>query len=149
MTPPTTSSSSRQPQDTVIGQPRVFDLPLEHGPTAPAAARHAARPVLASWDLTEEQVYDTLLVISELVTNAITHAAPPVVLHLHATQTGAGVTVRVSDGGPQPTPATWAAARPEDEHGRGTLIVTALTHTTGAETDPDGLIDHWADLTAA
>ncbi|MFI9825845.1 ATP-binding protein [Streptomyces sp. NPDC052013] len=143
MTPLTTSS--QQPQDTA--SLRVFDLPLEHGPTAPAAARHAARPVLASWGLNEEQVYDALLVISELVTNAITHAAPPVTLHLHATQTGQ-VTVRVSDGGPRPT-ATWAARRPEDEHGRGTLIVTALTHDMGADADPDGLIDRWADLTAA
>ncbi|MFI9824576.1 ATP-binding protein [Streptomyces sp. NPDC052013] len=127
----------------------MFDLPLEHGLTAPAAARHAARPVLVSWGLDEEQVYDTLLVISELVTNAVTHAAPPVVLHLHATQEGGRVTVHVSDGGPQPAPVTWAAARPEDEHGRGTLIVTALTYDTGAEADPDGLIDRWADLTTA
>ncbi|MFI9825663.1 ATP-binding protein [Streptomyces sp. NPDC052013] len=148
MTPLTTSS--RQPQDTAASRrPRVLDLPLEHGTTAPAAARHVARPVLTSWGLTEEQIYDTLLVISEMVTNAITHAAPPVVLHLHATRAGGQVTVRVSDGGPQPAPATWAAHRPEDEHGRGTLIVTALTHDTGAEADAEGLIDRWADLTTA
>ncbi|MFI9825723.1 ATP-binding protein [Streptomyces sp. NPDC052013] len=87
----------------------VFELPLEHRPTAPAAARHAARPVLAFWGLEGEQVYDTLLVISELVTSAITHAVPSTVLHLQTIQAGGRVQVRVSDGRPQPIPATWAS----------------------------------------
>ncbi|MZE54510.1 hypothetical protein GTY86_25225, partial [Streptomyces sp. SID5770] len=47
---------------------RVLTLPLEQGPLAPATARHAAQPVLESWGLDGDQVYDLLLVISELVT---------------------------------------------------------------------------------
>lgn len=62
----------------------VFGLLLEHGPLAPSSARHEARPVLAAWGLDDDQIYDTLLVISELVTNAVSHALPPVVLHLRA-----------------------------------------------------------------
>ncbi|MFE5550045.1 ATP-binding protein [Streptomyces sp. NPDC056534] len=130
----------------------VFGLPLEHGPLAPATARHATRPVLASWGLDEDQIYDTLLVISELVTNAVTHALPPVVLHLHATADGTGhVQIHVSDGGPQPAPAatSWAATRPDGEHGRGDTIITTLAHHTGTDADTDGLIDHWATLDAA
>ncbi|WP_369199018.1 ATP-binding protein [Streptomyces djakartensis] len=123
---------------------------MEHELTAPAVARHVARPVLASWGLDEEQVYDTLVVISELVTNAVTHALPPVVLHLRATHAGDKVQVRVDDGGPQATPTGWAACRPAEEHGRGTLIVAALTHdTTDDDEDLDALIDHWADATVA
>ncbi|WP_369199039.1 ATP-binding protein [Streptomyces djakartensis] len=145
-----TTTPPRPSQDASAHGRRVFDLPLEHQLTAPAAARHAARPVLASWGLSQEQVYDLLVVISELVTNAITHALPPVVLHLHASHTGGKVQVRVDDGGPQPTPASWAAHRPDDEHGRGTLIVTALTYDTPDDVeDLDGLVDRWADATAA
>ncbi|WP_406053996.1 ATP-binding protein [Streptomyces sp. NBC_01077] len=153
----TTISRSRQqrtaPQAVPAGE-RVFGMPLEHGPLAPSTARHAARPVLASWGLTQDQIYDTLLVISELVTNAVTHALPPVVLHLHATADGSGhVQVHVSDGGPQAAAAatSWAATRPDDEHGRGDTIITALAHHTGTGSDPgiDGLINHWADLSAA
>ncbi|MER6434427.1 ATP-binding protein, partial [Streptomyces sp900105245] len=99
------------------------------------------------------QVYDLLLVISELITNAVTHALPPVILHLHALANGSGqVRVHVTDGGPQPTPTTpasWAAARPTDEHGRGATIISALTDHDGTDPDLNGLIDHWADLSAA
>ncbi|MFE5548858.1 ATP-binding protein [Streptomyces sp. NPDC056534] len=136
------------PRPAAAGE-RVFTLPLEHGPLAPATARHTAQPILEAWGLDEEQVYDLLLVISELVTNAVVHALPPVTLHLHTTadQTGR-VLVHVSDGGPQPTTAGagWAAMRPDDEHGRGEAIVTTLADRAGA--DADGLIDHWAALDA-
>ncbi|MFJ8589679.1 ATP-binding protein [Streptomyces sp. NPDC093595] len=153
----TTISRSRQqrpaPQAVPAGG-HVFGLPLDHGPLAPATARHAAQPILQAWGLSEDQVYDTLLVISELVTNAVTHALPPVVLHLHATTDGSGhVQVHVSDGGPQTAPAAtnWAATRPDDEHGRGDTIITTLAHHTGTDHTPDtdGLIDHWADIGAA
>ncbi|MFJ2061318.1 ATP-binding protein [Streptomyces sp. NPDC087908] len=153
-----TISSSASPQPSVpqaagTGE-RVFGLPLEHGPLAPATARHAAQAVLETWGLDEEQVYDVLLVISELVTNAVVHALPPVVLHLHATADTTGqVQVHVSDGGPQPTTtaatASWAADRPEDEHGRGENIISVLTDCAGTDCDTDGLIDHWATLDAA
>ncbi|WP_369198970.1 ATP-binding protein [Streptomyces djakartensis] len=149
MTPPTTTPPRSSQEASAPGR-LVFDLPLEHGLTAPAAARHAARPVLASWGLSQEQVYDLLVVISELVTNAVTHALPPVVLHLQASHASGKVQVRVDDGGPQPTPAGWAACRPADEHGRGTLIVAALTYDTpDDDEDLDDLIDRWADATAA
>ncbi|MFE5940553.1 ATP-binding protein [Streptomyces sp. NPDC056470] len=152
----TTISSPASPQPSVLpatetGE-RVFTLPLQHNPLAPATARHAAQPVLETWGLDEEQVYDTLLVISELVTNAVTYALPPVILHLHATIDDTGrVQVHVSDGGPQPaTPATsWAALRPSDEHGRGETIITTLADHAGTDCDTDGLIDHWATLDAA
>ncbi|MFE9139698.1 ATP-binding protein [Streptomyces sp. NPDC007355] len=154
MTTTTLSPADRQQPMLRAGAAgeRVFGLPLEHNPLAPATARHAARPILESWGLDDEQVYDLLLVISELVTNAVVHAQPPVVLHLHATADEAGqVQVHVSDGGPQPTthPGGWAAQRPEDEHGRGEAIITTLTDCAGTDHDTNGLIDHWATLDAA
>ncbi|MGW8358889.1 ATP-binding protein [Streptomyces wedmorensis] len=141
------------PRPPVDGE-RVFTLPLEHGPLTPATARHAAQPILESWGLSEDRVYDMLLVISELVTNAVIYALPPVILHLHAAADEAGqvqVQVHVSDGGPQPTTTatSWATERPEDEHGRGEAIITTLAHHTGTDSETDDLIDHWAALGAA
>ncbi|MFE5947881.1 ATP-binding protein [Streptomyces sp. NPDC056480] len=133
---------------------RVFGLPLDHGPLAPATARHAVRPVLEGWGLDGERVYDILLVVSELVTNAVTHALPPVTLHLRITADGSGrVQVHVTDGGPRTgtgsVSANWAAERPDGEHGRGDVIISALAGPAGTGTGPDGLIDHWADFGAA
>ncbi|MFD3537426.1 ATP-binding protein [Streptomyces sp. NPDC058664] len=151
----TTTISPADPQPVlraVATGERVFGLPLEHGPLAPATARHAAQPVLESWGLSEQQVYDLVLVISELVTNAVTYALPPVVLHLHATADDTGsVQVHVSDGGSQPATNAggWAAHRPDGEHGRGEAIITTLADRAGTDGDTDGLIDHWAALDAA
>ncbi|MFE9139638.1 ATP-binding protein [Streptomyces sp. NPDC007355] len=153
MTTTTLSPADQQPSvlRAVATGERVFGLPLEHGPLAPATARHTAQSVLESWGLDDEQVYDVLLVISELVTNAVVYALPPVVLHLHlhaATDDTGSVQVHVSDGGPRPAANAggWAAQRPEDEHGRGEAIITTLADHTGTGTalgsDTDGLIDH-------
>lgn len=85
----------------------VFGLLLEHGPRAPYSARHEARPVLAAWGLDDDQIYDTLLVISELVTNAVSHALPPVVLHLRASIEGFGPLKSMSaTAAPRPPPTT-------------------------------------------
>ncbi|MFC8809261.1 ATP-binding protein [Streptomyces anthocyanicus] len=154
MTSITSSPAGPQPVPRAAGTgERVFGLPLEHGPLAPATARHAAQAILETWGLDEEQVYDVLLVISELVTNAVVHALPPVVLHLHAAADDTShVQVHVSDGGPQPTTTAadcWAAHRPDDEHGRGEAIISVLTDRAGTGCDTDGLIDHWATLDAA
>ncbi|MFE5548585.1 ATP-binding protein [Streptomyces sp. NPDC056534] len=153
----TTISRTGQQRSALSAVPdggRGFVLPLEHGPLAPATARHAVRPVLEAWGLDADRVYDALLVVSELVTNAVTHALPPVVLHLQGSVDDPGrVQVHVTDGGPRTETdhGSWAAARPEDEHGRGGQIVSALAGHTGteAESDLDGLIDHWAGLDAA
>ncbi|MET8509804.1 ATP-binding protein [Streptomyces sp. NPDC004787] len=152
MTTTTSSPSSRESalQATATGD-LAFSLPLEHSVLAPSTARHAARPILESWGLAGDQVYDILLVISELVTNAITHALPPVLLRLCAAAGDMGqIRVHVKDGGPRPAAhaAGWTATRSEDEHGRGEAIITTLTHHAGADCDSDGLIDHWAALDA-
>ncbi|MGW3285172.1 ATP-binding protein [Streptomyces sp. NPDC001002] len=151
MTTTTTPRRLQRPEPhAAFSGEHVFSLLLEHGPHAPASARHDARPVLVAWGLDEDQVYDTLLVISELVTNAVSHALPPVVLYLRASTEGSGpVEVHVSDGGPETAPDNWAAARPVEEHGRGDMIIAALTSRAGAGRESEGLIDHWASFDAA
>ncbi|MFG2606560.1 ATP-binding protein [Streptomyces sp. NPDC048514] len=127
----------------------VLDLHLEEATTAPATARRRCRPLLESWGLDDDQVYDLLLVVSELVTNAITHALPPFALHLVLDPAGGHVRVHVSDGGPRPASRSWAATRPESEHGRGTALIDALADRAGITDAADGTIDHWADLPLA
>ncbi|MFE9500707.1 ATP-binding protein [Streptomyces collinus] len=108
--------------------PAVLHLPLEYGPTAPSTARHRCRAFFSSWGMNDDQIYDGLVIVSELVTNAVTHAAPPVTLHLRTNATEGRIQIYVSDGGPEPCSHAWAAHRPRDEHGRGAAVISALAN---------------------
>ncbi|MER6384241.1 ATP-binding protein [Streptomyces sp. NPDC001250] len=111
------------------------EYPLPHHATAAAEARRHARQVLAGWGLAEDVVFDALLVVSELVTNAVEHALPPVALCLRtsaATDGPAAVRINVTDGGPAPQDGAWTRSCAADEHGRGQQIVNALAEHTSA-----------------
>ncbi|WP_406192599.1 ATP-binding protein [Kitasatospora sp. NBC_01560] len=87
---------------------------------------------------------DALLVVSELVTNAVVHAMPPVVMTLRRTSDDS-VRIEVSDGGP-----SYAGTAPEQrggpaESGRGRGIVAALAIAHGAVRDHGSAV-HWAVL---
>ncbi|MFG2794511.1 ATP-binding protein [Streptomyces sp. NPDC048419] len=128
-----------------------YDCALPHHVSAAAVARHAAKPVLVSWGLDGDTVYDALLVISELVTNAVEHALPSIALHLEAATAPGGhtsVCIDVTDGGPAPVPGPWIASCAADEHGRGQQVVTALAQRAGIHHSPHAT-DHWAALEAA
>ena len=56
------------------GVEHVFPVP--HIPEAVSAVRRRVRHVLDGWELTGEAADTTLLVVSELVTNALRHALP-------------------------------------------------------------------------
>jgi anti-sigma regulatory factor (Ser/Thr protein kinase) len=75
-------------------------LPSE--PRTAGAARDLVRERFAQWDLVP-LVDDVLLVVSELVTNAVLHARPPVTLSL-ACESGT-VELAVADGDPRPPTA--------------------------------------------
>ncbi|MBL1102000.1 ATP-binding protein [Streptomyces coffeae] len=118
-------------------QHRQYELP--HHLTAAAVARRKARPDLSAWGLDEDTAYDALLVLTELVTNAVEHALPPVALHLWTITTADGHTglhIDVTDGGPAPEDSPWATSYTADEHGRGRHIITSLaSHTSTHHTD--------------
>jgi len=91
-------------------------------------AREAAREVLAAWEIPGELADDVVLAVSELVTNAIVHGAPPVTMRLCRTSTQ--LIVEVVDGGvllPR-------RRRPgqDNEHGRGLQVVASLSQQWGA-----------------
>ncbi|WP_414506146.1 ATP-binding protein [Streptomyces sp. NEAU-L66] len=127
-----------------------FHFPLPHIPEAVSLVRRRAHTVLNGWDLPATTIEDAVLVISELVTNAVTHALPPAVLQMSQTaaEEPRALRIEVTDAGPAvPVPRPSDGRHPA-EHGRGTAIVTALAARHGTRVEPGG-ITRWADLPAA
>ncbi|MER5184142.1 ATP-binding protein [Streptomyces sp. NPDC002896] len=122
--------------------------PVPHIPEAVAAVRRRARTILADWGLPPDTAEDALLVISELVTNAVTHARPPAVLRLAWTELDGrrALRIEVTDAGPVSLAERPADLQP-DEHGRGIPIVAALSARHGVRTHSDG-VTRWADVEA-
>lgn len=103
-------------------------------PGAPSAAREWARRS-GCREHAPELLDDALLLISELVTNAVLHGGPPIGLAIDCD--GEGLRVRVRDGStaaPQRGPADDDA-----ERGRGLTLVELLTTTWGVEPVADEL----------
>ncbi|MGW7008391.1 ATP-binding protein [Streptomyces sp. NPDC054933] len=123
-------------------------IPVPHIREAVATVRRRAHALLADWGLPADNLEEALLVISELITNAILHALPPAVLRLRWSEIEGRPTLRieVTDGGSVPRPRRWPdeMAAP-DEHGRGLGIVTALSVRHGAHVRSGGVM-WWADL---
>ena len=96
--------------------------------TAARAARAATRHALPRWRL-GNLLEPVLLVVSELVGNAVRHGKPPVDLRLR--KTGSGVRVDVHDEASSP-PQRPATAH-DGESGRGMLLVDAVAAESGVE----------------
>lgn len=119
------------------------DWPIPHIPEAVALVRRRVGSLLKEWGLTTESVDEIVLVVSELVTNAVLHAMPPATLSLScaASDHGRRVRVEVRDQG-----AAEATGEPaDDEHGRGCGIVITLAAACGAYRDGSGSV-RWAEL---
>jgi anti-sigma regulatory factor (Ser/Thr protein kinase) len=112
---------------------------------AVSAVRRRTEVVLDGWKVCPLLADDALLVVSELVTNAILHARPPAVLRLSWVRGEHGGTLRVEvvDAGPALS-APLVGADP-DEHGRGETIVHALATRHGMRTHLEG-VTRWAEL---
>jgi anti-sigma regulatory factor (Ser/Thr protein kinase) len=98
-------------------------------------ARGLVRAMLASWGVTDDDAYDALLVVSELVGNATRHSGH-VAAHIEVSLDALGLLVAVRDG---------SAVVPErrevgllDESGRGYLIIEGLALEWGVGDEPDG-----------
>jgi anti-sigma regulatory factor (Ser/Thr protein kinase) len=124
-------------------------LALEHRwslPATPAASGHARvrlAPILQAWGLTAPQRDDALLVMNELVANAVEHARTPLVLT--ASFIGDSVLIEVadeSDAAPQVQVPDRAALR-----GRGLQFVDSLARRWGWRTHTGGKTV-WAEVSA-
>jgi anti-sigma regulatory factor (Ser/Thr protein kinase) len=106
----------------------------ESGDVAVGDARHRVAEHLRSVGLGEDVVDDAVLVTSELITNALLHAAPP--LELRVTGDEQEVRIEVHDR----TSYVPRKQRPtaDDEHGRGLQIVAALADRWGTRPTDSG-----------
>lgn len=116
-------------------------LDLPEALTSVRTARQFVAGKVTEWHV-EPILDDALLVVSELAANAITHAESscrirlslnPATLRIDVIDTGAGT--------PEPQPASST-----EEHGRGLLLVAALTTAWGLEVVPGEGKLVWAEL---
>ncbi len=89
---------------------------------------------LLDWSIPNPITHDIVLLVTELVTNAVLHGQPPIQLRLR--RTAAHIVVEVDDSAtflPRKLRAT-----PEDEHGRGLQLVSLLAHRWGTRPTATG-----------
>ncbi|CAM5649104.1 ATP-binding protein [Streptomyces viridochromogenes] len=148
---PQDAGRMRDHSDPALSVPAVPDdgtvvRALVHHPAAAGTARSITRGVLEDWHVDQAAMESVLLVVSELVTNAVEHALPPVVLRLHWDRIGDRVWVGVTDGGPAQADGAWTSSCTQEEHGRGLAVVEVLTSGHGTRTHSNGAATHWAVL---
>ncbi|MEU6365836.1 ATP-binding protein [Streptomyces sp. NPDC046931] len=123
---------------------RRFRFELAARPGSVARARQLTRARLSGWAVCEDTCDTAALVVSELVTNAIVHTAGErVVCELR--DSGDLLRIAVQDEGCAPGEPHSGPQRPEEEHGRGLLLVGALCRAWGAQEAGPGLLV-WAEL---
>ncbi|MFI7006576.1 ATP-binding protein [Streptomyces sp. NPDC050145] len=126
----------------------AFRWDLPHAPQAAGIARRLAFDTLKGWGVLGDEADQVVLAVSELVTNAVEHALPPVALELVPPGDHHTIHVAVTDGGPAHEAGAPGADRELDEHGRGSAIVGFLATARGTRACGEGAT-HWADLPLA
>lgn len=112
------------------GECAEWTFPAE--PDAVRTARHVVRDTLRSWGLDSVVGDVTVLLVSELVTNALRYASGPIGVRLclpDPGQSAPSLLVEVSD--PLPDPPTERPAAPDDEGGRGLQLVACSARRWG------------------
>jgi len=103
----------------------VWQIAPEERAVSPV--RVAVGRTLQEWSIPNPVAHDIVLLVTELVTNAVLHGRPPIQLRLR--RTAAHLVVEVDDS------ATFLPRKlrptPEDEHGRGLQLVSLLAHRWG------------------
>ena len=132
-------TTSRTPQTTVQDGARRLDLPSTWA--AAGDARRHVLDLLTDAGCGEDTIDMVVLLTSELVSNAVLHGRPPIVMHLHqqARPTGTTIRVEVRDGG-EPFEHDVIALEERDatdldqmaECGRGLAMVDAVATSWGA-----------------
>jgi CheY-like chemotaxis protein/anti-sigma regulatory factor (Ser/Thr protein kinase) len=127
-----------------LGQRREgqTSLHLDGGLTSAREARDFSRHVLARWRIPDGIIDDVLLVVTELVNNAITHARSGCELRMSLSSASLRVEV-IDQGAGTPDPLPPSETR---NHGRGLHLIDALTEAWGYEPIATGGKMVWAEL---
>jgi hypothetical protein len=116
----------------IVARTRAFPAdrcaawPLNPEPASVADSRRRTRRQLAAWNVDDETAYNTQLIVSELVTNAIRYGRAPLELRLIHDRT---LTCEVRDAGSAAPHLRHAATA--DEGGRGLFIIARLAQAWG------------------
>lgn len=135
---------SRSPAQDAVAPVRVAETVLPGRPTSAGLARVFVNDRLVEWGL-QHLADPVLLCVSEIVTNAVVHAGSFAELTVHTDGNILRVEVRDSGGGDISPTRPVAAA--EDTHGRGLLLVEAVSDRWGSVDEGDGKVV-WFELTA-
>ena len=101
--------------------------------TSPQLARAFLRSALETWKL--DGFGDvTELLVTELVTNVVTHVGAPMTLRVHREPS----TMRVELEDPSPEVPVVRHPDSAEEHGRGVLLVDQLANAWGVDSRADG-----------
>jgi anti-sigma regulatory factor (Ser/Thr protein kinase) len=122
----------------------VLRTELTLDPAQVSRARHLVASQLADWDINGEPGEVAVLLVSELVTNALRHGGPPI--GLTAAPTASGVRVEVSDSNGEAFPVLMPI-EPDLPGGRGLRLVDALADRWGT-TELDGGKCVWFEVEA-
>ncbi|MFF5535793.1 ATP-binding protein [Streptomyces cinerochromogenes] len=118
----------------IDGDCAEWTFPAEPGSVR--AARAAVRGQLRGWHL--DCLADlAALLVSELVTNSLRHAAGPIGVRL-VRPGGTDGTLRVEVSDPLPDPPRERVAYPEDESGRGLQLVAGSSRRWGTSPGESG-----------
>ena len=100
--------------------------------------------VLDGWGCESGTREDLLLVVSELVTNAVVHGVEPIVVTM--VRAPERVRVEVTDGADRSSPHGSARVPADAENGRGLAVVTRLAVAWGWRATPGSGKTVWAEL---
>ena len=133
------------PEGTVEDEGTTGRLELPDDNTAPALARSHTRRMLGSWSL-PGAVEPLVLVVSELVSNAVRHGRPPVALLLRRVERGVRVDVHDESSAFAPIARANKSALtdPDAEGGRGLPLVDAVSVDHGVDQVPNDGKQVWA-----
>jgi CheY-like chemotaxis protein/anti-sigma regulatory factor (Ser/Thr protein kinase) len=118
-------------------------LELPRDLSSVSRARRFVAESLESWGV-EALAPDAMIVVSELVTNAVTHAQSACEVRLAADETGVRIAV-IDNGTGTPDPRPFNEDQPS---GRGLHIVGALATAWGVDDVPEGKMV-WAEMSRA
>jgi anti-sigma regulatory factor (Ser/Thr protein kinase) len=121
-------------------------LELSPALRAPRAARAFVAETLTTWNVQADKVEAAQLVVSELVTNVVLHAADSPTISLDLQLIDGAVRVLVSDTGPGEPERSVHSESWHAETGRGVWLVDAFAERWGTETHGRDGKTVWCEL---